>query len=130
MNTRVLLVEDDAALRRVFLRVLARAGIDAVGVNNGMCALAALAAGTFAAVVSDISMPGLSGTELLHAIRSRDLDLPVILMTGLPTRETANRARELGALDYLHKPVDLEHFCNVVRRAMHHGTRRLEAVGA
>src|SRR2546423_1170301 len=77
---QVLLADDDAELLRSYERVLRRAGLEVVPVNGGQGALAALKEGSFDAIVSDISMPGMSGIELLRAVREHDLDVPVILM--------------------------------------------------
>jgi EAL domain-containing protein (putative c-di-GMP-specific phosphodiesterase class I) len=57
-------------------------------------------------VVSDISMPGMTGVELLRSIRAHEPDLPVVLVTGLPALESATEAIEYGAFKYLVKPVD------------------------
>jgi DNA-binding NtrC family response regulator len=57
------------------------------------------------AIVTDIRMPNMHGMDLLKAVRARDLDVPVILMTGDPTVDSAAKAVELGALQYLTKPM-------------------------
>ncbi len=55
-----------------------------------------------------IDMPGMTGIQLLERVRARDLDVPVVLVTGNPSVETAIKAMEQGALRYLVKPVELE----------------------
>ena len=60
----------------------------------------------FDVIISDISMPGMDGLALLRAVRERDLDVPVLLMTGDPQLETAVKALEYGALRYLVKSSD------------------------
>jgi EAL domain-containing protein (putative c-di-GMP-specific phosphodiesterase class I)/ActR/RegA family two-component response regulator len=102
---RVLLVDDEPLILRSFARALDRAGIGNVSVGNGADALQALEQSDFDVIISDISMPLMSGVELLAAIRRTDPDVPVVLVTGTPTVESAVRAVELGALRYLTKPV-------------------------
>jgi EAL domain-containing protein (putative c-di-GMP-specific phosphodiesterase class I) len=68
-------------------------------------------------VLSDISMPGMTGLELLRAVRRYDTDLPVILITGVPTLESATKAIEYGVFRYLSKPFDREELCKCVRHA-------------
>jgi len=70
-------------------------------------------------VVSDIMMPGMSGLDLLRTVRARDLDVPVILMTGLPMVESAAQAVEYGALRYLTKPMNPGELPAAVKRAGH-----------
>jgi EAL domain-containing protein (putative c-di-GMP-specific phosphodiesterase class I) len=76
-----------------------------------------VAIGGVSVVLSDISMPGMTGIELLRAIRRYDTDLPVILITGVPTLESATKAIEYGVFRYLSKPFDREELCQCVRHA-------------
>ena len=71
-------------LLRGFDRVLTRAGFEVVTVGDGLKAAEMLMEIDFDAIVSDISMPGMSGIQLLRAARERDLDVPVLLVTALP----------------------------------------------
>lgn len=114
---RILLVDDEAQLRRASARVLRAEGFDVVEAADGREALAQLERGEFAVVVSDIMMPNMTGLELLRAIRQRDLELPVILLTGMPNSEAALEAKHHGALHYLTKPVDNARLVLAVSRA-------------
>jgi EAL domain-containing protein (putative c-di-GMP-specific phosphodiesterase class I)/CheY-like chemotaxis protein len=113
----ILVVDDDAALARAFQRVLSTAGFEVVLAVDGAAALHELERRSFDVIVSDIQMPGMSGVDLLRGVRARDLDVPVVLMTGNPTLETAMEAISLGALQYLQKPVASELLVGTVRRA-------------
>jgi EAL domain-containing protein (putative c-di-GMP-specific phosphodiesterase class I) len=129
---RVLLVEDEAALRRAFARMLEGAGFSVAQAGDGRQALAALAAGAFEVVLTDISMPGMDGIQLLRAVREKDLDVPVILITGNPTTASAIEAVQHGALQYLVKPVDKVDLVAAVERAARLGrlaALKREAVG-
>lgn len=90
----VLVVDDEEALVRGVQRVLARAGFSVDAVSNGQEAVALLEQKVFDCIVSDINMPGMSGIDLLRAVRERDLDVPVVLLTGAPTVTTAAHAVE------------------------------------
>jgi EAL domain-containing protein (putative c-di-GMP-specific phosphodiesterase class I) len=114
---RVLLVDDDAALRRVYARGLKDVGIEVETATSGEDACAALARARFDVVVSDINMPGMNGVELLRAVRARDLDLPVVLMTADPQVETAMKAVQYGALRYMVKPMSMRELERVIRHA-------------
>lgn len=114
---RVLLVDDDDAVRKALRRVLEHRGHSVVACSSGREALQWLAIGGFDALVSDMLMPGMNGLALLRAVREHDLDLPVILVTGNPDMLTATQAVEFGAFQYLTKPVTSERLDQVVRRA-------------
>jgi EAL domain-containing protein (putative c-di-GMP-specific phosphodiesterase class I) len=104
--TRVLIVEDEPLLREAYRRMLSRAGFVALSAASASEAISQLQPGLIDVVVSDINLPGMSGNDLLKAIRAVNLDIPVILITGFPTIESATDAVEFGALRYLVKPVD------------------------
>jgi len=68
------------------------------------------------AVLSDINMPGMDGLELLGAIKQRRPDLPVMMVTAYGDDERSRRARELGAFEFISKPVDFGHLKEQLRR--------------
>jgi EAL domain-containing protein (putative c-di-GMP-specific phosphodiesterase class I)/ActR/RegA family two-component response regulator len=103
---RVLLADDDAVGARSLARVLERAGFRVDTAPDGRIAIEILKGGEFDVVLSDITMPTMSGLDLLRAVREYDLDTPVILMTAGPDVRTAIKAMEYGALRYLTKPID------------------------
>lgn len=117
-KARVLLVDDDARVLAAYSRVLTHAGFAVVTSSNGADATTAIAETRFDAVISDINMPGMDGIQLLRAARERDLDLPVLLITGAPGIDTAIKAVEYGALRYLIKPVDAADLERIVRYAV------------
>ncbi|MCC6214760.1 MAG: EAL domain-containing response regulator [Polyangiaceae bacterium] len=115
---RVLVVDDEAPMRRAMARVLAAAGFEVDEADDGADAARRASAGEYDVVVSDIMMPKMSGVELLRAIRQADLELPVVLVTGAPALESATKAIELGAYQYLTKPFDFAQLVQVVTRAV------------
>jgi EAL domain-containing protein (putative c-di-GMP-specific phosphodiesterase class I)/CheY-like chemotaxis protein len=115
---RVLLVDDEEQLLRAVTRTLVKHGYDVVSAPDGLEATERLDQDSFDLVMSDIAMPGMGGIELLHRVRQRDLDVPVILMTGSPTVDTATKAIQLGVLDYLVKPFAMPDVVAAVDRAV------------
>jgi len=113
----VLVVDDELPLLRAVARTLRAAGCTVTECELGSSAAALLSTQTFDVVLSDIDMPGLSGIELLKLLRQRNVEVPVVLMTGAPTLETAMKAVEHGAFKYLTKPVDLDELVDTVSRA-------------
>jgi len=114
----VLVADDDDPVRFVIAETLAAAGFEVEEVQGGEQALRQLSSRRFDAVVSDIAMPQMTGVELLRRIRTLDFDLPVILLTGRPSLETAIEAVEAGALRYLQKPVSTSELAKVTAEAV------------
>jgi EAL domain-containing protein (putative c-di-GMP-specific phosphodiesterase class I) len=113
----VLVVDDDVLVTRSLQRLLQAAGYEVTVTNDGTAAVEAIINRGFDVVLSDIQMPGMTGVELLKIVRAHDLDVPVILMTGAPTVETAMEAVSLGALQYLPKPTGNETLLKAIERA-------------
>jgi EAL domain-containing protein (putative c-di-GMP-specific phosphodiesterase class I) len=113
-----LLVDDEAPLRRALAKLLASSGNTIVTASEGHEAIARLSEGAFDVIVSDIRMPGMDGLALLRAIRARDLDVPVVFLTGSPAFESAVEAIEYGAFQYLTKPIDGDRLQATVARAI------------
>ncbi len=114
----VLLVDDERSIARAYARSLGDAGFEVVCAFDGKEAAAAARERRFDVIVSDITMPEMSGLELLRAVREHDLDVPFILMTGGPGVDSAVRAVEFGALRYLIKPIAIQELEEVVVRAI------------
>jgi EAL domain-containing protein (putative c-di-GMP-specific phosphodiesterase class I) len=115
---RVLLVEDDPSLRRGMARMLIRGGFEVVEAESGEQALERLDERDVDCILSDISMPGMGGMQLLKAVTGRDLDLPFLLVTGVPSLDTAIEAVEYGAFHYLRKPFLRSQLIELVTRAV------------
>jgi len=112
----VLVVDDEPVVLTLLERALEQK-FDVIPCHSAMDALALLRQGGFDAVVSDINMPGMNGIELLRAVHEHDPDVPVLLVTGLPSWEGAAEAIELGVFRYLPKPFDLKHLRDTVMQA-------------
>jgi EAL domain-containing protein (putative c-di-GMP-specific phosphodiesterase class I) len=113
----VLVVDDDELVARSLRRVLEASGYQVTTVSDGNAAVETIMHNAYDVVLSDIQMPGMSGVDLLGIVRARDLDVPVLLMTGAPSLETAIEAVSLGALQYLPKPTPNTVLLSAVERA-------------
>lgn len=103
---KVLIIDDEASLRETLARILRRAGCETSAATDGHEALRLLAAELFDLVFLDIHLPEMGGLEILKEIRRRDARLPVILLTGYGSMQSAVEALRLEATDYLLKPFD------------------------
>ena len=117
-STDVLLVEDDDHVRLATTQSLKLADLAAHGVASAEAARDWLNPGFAGVVVCDVQLPGASGLQLLHALRERDPELPVILVTGHGDIGMAVEAMRDGAWDFIEKPFSAEHLVEVVRRAL------------
>jgi DNA-binding NtrC family response regulator len=114
---RVLVVDDDAVLRKLLSDQIARMGFDTAPAASGEEALAALSKSDFDVLLLDIRMPGLSGLETLREVRKLEDAPEVIMLTADTSLGTGIEAMRLGAYDYLTKPATLDEIEAVVRKA-------------
>ena len=117
----VLIVDDEASVRFALSELLSERGHAVITANGGADALGKV--DDVDAVVTDLSMPGMNGLELLAKIVAKDDSLPVILLTAHGSERTAVEAMKHGAYDYLSKPFDIDELAHVIERALE--TRRL-----
>ena len=116
MPIKVLLVEDDRALREALADTLLLAGHDYVAVGSAEEALTAVTKDAFNLVLSDVNMPGMDGHQLLSLLRARQPQLPVLLMTAHGAVERAVDAMRQGAVDYLVKPFEPKALLDLLAR--------------
>lgn len=116
ISGRIIIVDDDPVTLSIFERILTREGhrVESFA-EAGKAAAAALEAPPDL-VITDLKMPGESGLSLLDRVRAQVPDLPVIVVTGHSSIESAVEAMKKGAYDYLQKPVDPDDLAFVVRR--------------
>ena len=117
-RARVLIVEDDPALAHMYGRALGLSGHRIDHAGDGEQGLKALLAVEYDLVVSDIRMPGMSGLDLLDKGRRLRPDLPFVLMTAQLDAELYGRAREMGVIRYLLKPVRLDQLTRAVENGL------------
>ena len=102
--SRILVIDDEAVIRMLVVEILESAGHEVTSAESAEVALTLLEVAEFDLVVSDVIMPGLSGLELLEAVRARRASLPVILVTGAGTYDTLSQALTRGAAGLVTKP--------------------------
>jgi len=117
-RARILVVDDEASLRRIAQYRLAEAGYDVTLAEDGARALASFAASAPDLVVTDLKMPGLPGEELVRELLRREPGLPIVVMTGHGTVEGAVRAMKDGVADYVLKPVSWDEMLVTVARVL------------
>ncbi|MBI5041573.1 MAG: sigma-54-dependent Fis family transcriptional regulator [Gammaproteobacteria bacterium] len=123
---RILVVDDEAKMRRLLELSLKGMGHDVVEAEDGIAALEAFDAASFDLVLTDLRMPRLDGMGLLRALRERGEDVPVIVLTAYATVETAIEAMKLGATDYIIRPLEIKDMELAVTRALALGTVQRE----
>lgn len=118
MKARVLLVEDDAAVREALAQTLELADLDPIQAGSFVAAKDRIARDFPGVILSDIRMPGRDGFHLLEYARAVDDDLPVVLLTGEGDIPMAVRAMERGAFGFLEKPCATGDLINTLTRAI------------
>ena len=122
----LLLVDDDALIRRSLSTVLRLEGYEVLEAAGGNDAIDILSKESPDLVITDFNMPAINGLQLLREIQSRKPELPVILITGYGTVEQAVEAMKSGAYDYVSKPIIDDEMKLVIRRALDEQTLRDE----
>lgn len=118
MRGRVLLVDDDAAMRLSTAQALDLEGFEVEELPDAQSALDRVGFGFEGVVISDIRMPGMDGLTLMNRIRDIDPEIPVILITGHGDVQLAVRAMREGAHDFVEKPFDAQQLVKIVSRAL------------
>jgi DNA-binding NtrC family response regulator len=118
VTSRILIVDDDVALVRAYVRGLELAGHKVVGAADGWEVLHLLAARPFDVLISDVCMPDMTGVELAERMREVAPDVPVLLMTASLDPASYSKARDAGIVRYLRKPVPLERLALAVDQAL------------
>lgn len=121
-NGRVLIVDDEADIRKVVRMTLQKAGYDVLEAENGEKAIETINAGEnrllLDVLICDIRMPKINGVEAIAYFRANYPRVPVIVLTGFPDTDMATSMLRQGVVDYLVKPVEGEKLREAVGRAM------------
>jgi DNA-binding NtrC family response regulator len=118
MSGRILVVDDEKALLIALRGLLSKEGYQVETAASGEEALQRIETGSFHLVITDLSMDGVSGMQVLERARAFDQDLAVIMITAHGSEKAAVQAMKLGAADYIPKPFDNDELRVVVRRVM------------
>ncbi len=125
-RARILLAEDDEALREALTDLLAGEGHEVVALSDGTALLTQVASSMSVApddawpdiIIADVRLPGASGLQVLEKVRTLSCDLPLVLITAFVDRETKERAETLGVTALLTKPLELDRIQDFVRGAL------------
>ncbi|MCK4235949.1 MAG: sigma-54-dependent Fis family transcriptional regulator, partial [Candidatus Krumholzibacteria bacterium] len=121
MSKRVLIVDDEESIRSSLEKLLSYEKFKTFTAPDGSSALELVADERVDIVLLDIKMPGMDGLEVLTKIRELRSDLPVVIISGHGTIQTAVEATKLGAFDFIEKPIDLERLLLTVRNGLKQG---------
>jgi two-component system C4-dicarboxylate transport response regulator DctD len=125
---RVLCVDDESVILQILRRLLEVQGFEPVTCGDPLLALTVFDEGSFDVVITDIHMPGMDGLAMMRSLRARQPELPVVVVTGHGTVDTAIQALREGATGMLVKPFTGEELLAEVRRALSSAQMRYEAL--
>lgn len=114
----IAIVEDDDAVRQALASLMRSLGYAVSGYASAEAFLDRAEAGMPDALITDLQLPGMSGTDLQRAIAARNCDVPTIVMTAFPSEQTRALALQQGALAFLSKPADGNAIAECLRRAV------------
>jgi response regulator RpfG family c-di-GMP phosphodiesterase len=119
-KSSILVVDDESTIRKSIQKRLEKEGYEVTTSDNAKDALQLFQdqENSFDAVISDIRMEEMDGLELLKKLQSQRRDIPVIMVTGAPSLDTAQESITAGAYDYITKPIERETLINTVKRAV------------
>ncbi|BDB57785.1 sigma-54-dependent transcriptional regulator [Flavobacterium ammonificans] len=118
--SKILIIEDEAAIRRVLVKILSEENTTYVveEAEDGVAGYEKIKNTDYDLVLCDIKMPKMDGVELLEAVKKIKPEIPMVMISGHGDMETAINTMRLGAFDYISKPPDLNRLLNTVRNAL------------
>lgn len=119
LTSRILIVDDESEITEILSDLLGGT-YECLTANSAEAALERLSENEIQLVISDITMPGMSGLDMIPRVKSVSPETVVVMISGMQTVESAIGALRLGAFDYLMKPFDLRQVEAVVKRALEH----------
>lgn len=118
--SKILIIEDEAAIRRVLSKILSEESDTYIveDAEDGVAGLEKIKNNDYDLVLCDIKMPRMDGVEVLEAVKKIKPEIPMVMISGHGDMETAIQTMRLGAFDYISKPPDLNRLLNTVRNAL------------
>lgn len=118
--SKILIIEDEAAIRRVLTKILSEESSSYLveEAANGLEGLEKVKASDYDLILCDIKMPKMDGVEVLDAVKKIKPEIPMVMISGHGDMETAIQTMRMGAFDYISKPPDLNRLLNTVRNAL------------
>ena len=120
MNSKILIIEDEAAIRRVLKKIISEENqaYEVEEAEDGLIGIDMITKSDYDLVLCDIKMPKMDGVEVLERIKVLKPEIPVVMISGHGDLDTAVNTMRLGAFDYISKPPDLNRLLNTVRNAL------------
>ncbi len=120
MPKKILVIEDEAAIRRVLVKILSEESSDyqVEESEDGLAGIEKIKKEDYDLVLCDIKMPKMDGVEVLEAVKKIKPEIPMVMISGHGDLDTAVNTMRLGAFDYISKPPDLNRLLNTVRNAL------------
>ena len=125
-NFKILIVDDENDFRETIIKRLRARKVDIEGADSGPKALEMLDAQDFDVIILDVKMPGMDGIEALREIKLKKPLVEVIMLTGHASVESGIQGMQLGAFDYVMKPVALDDLIDKIRQAYERRLIQLE----
>jgi DNA-binding NtrC family response regulator len=117
MSEKILLVDDEKDFLDVMSERIEARGMEVTTADSAEKAIESVESGGYDAIILDLMMPGMDGLQALKAIKKKNPDLQVILLTGHATVEKGIEAMKLGAMDFLEKPADINKLTEIIKKA-------------
>ena len=118
MKNRILVIDDDKDVCEVLARNLAEEGYDIAYELQGMDGVIQLRHSEFDAVILDLKLPDMYGTEVMKKIRAVNREIPIIILTGYPSLDSAIETIRYQGVDYIKKPFDIEELRKILHKAL------------
>jgi len=118
--SKILVIEDEAAIRRVLIKILSEENesYQVEEAEDGLVGIEKVKNDDYDLILCDIKMPKMDGVEVLEAVKKIKPEIPIVMISGHGDLDTAVNTMRLGAFDYISKPPDLNRLLNTVRIAL------------
>jgi DNA-binding NtrC family response regulator len=118
--SKILIIEDEEAIRRVLVKILTEENKDyqVSETQDGLAGIEAIKKSDYDLILCDIKMPKMDGVEVLEAVKKIKPEIPIVMISGHGDLDTAVNTMRLGAYDYISKPPDLNRLLNTIRNAL------------
>jgi UDP-3-O-[3-hydroxymyristoyl] N-acetylglucosamine deacetylase len=115
-TVRILVVDDDESIRETFAMILEDEGYLVETAKNGKEAIDKISANCYSLALFDFRLPDMTGLDVLSIVKEKTTNLVKIMVSGYPSPENRLRARGLGVVEFVQKPVDIEHLLCIVKK--------------
>ena len=118
LKAKVLLIEDEELIRELYADVLQHAGFELTLVEDGEKGLEKWRQESFSLLITDIGLPGISGWEVIESVRKKNIQVPIIIISGWGSQIEYVRGKELKVNHILSKPIDLFSLTSIINKCL------------